>query len=49
MNVASTTASSANPASPARSVSRYPARLPLSTVEMYAGLRGASVLVSYQL
>ena len=32
-----------------RSVSRYPARLPLSTVEIYAGASGARVRVSYQL
>jgi hypothetical protein len=35
--------------SPDRSASRYPARFPLSTVEMYAGASGASVRVSYQL
>ncbi len=28
---------------------RWPARLPLSTVEMYCGKSGSSVFVSYQL
>ena len=37
------------PFSPAASVSRWPARLPLSTVETYSGRSGSSVRVSYQL
>jgi hypothetical protein len=40
---------SASPLRPARSVSRWPARLPLSTVETYPGRSGCSVRVSYQL
>ena len=34
---------------PLFTVSKWPARLPLSTAEIYAGESGASVLVSYQL
>ena len=37
------------PFNPAASVSRWPARLPLSTVETYSGRSGSSVRVSYQL
>ena len=36
-------------ADPLRSTSRWPARLPLSTVETYSGGSGSSVRVSYQL
>ena len=41
--------SPAIPFRPAASVSRWPARLPLSTVETYSGRSGSSVRVSYQL
>ncbi|EXI71312.1 MAG: hypothetical protein AW07_03755 [Candidatus Accumulibacter sp. SK-11] len=41
--------SSARASRPARKVSRWPARLPLSTVEMYLGGSGCKVSVSYQL
>ena len=41
--------SSGSASSPARKVSRWPARLPLSTVETYSGGSGCSVCVSYQL
>ncbi|KFB67212.1 MAG: hypothetical protein CAPSK01_003329 [Candidatus Accumulibacter vicinus] len=41
--------SSASASRPARRVNRWPARLPLSTVEMYKGGSGRSVSVSYQL
>src|SRR5690606_11745557 len=34
---------------PSSNTTRYPARLPLSTVDTYSGFRGRRVLVSYQL